>query len=150
MSTWRRIFVGPQAAALIVVFSAIAGCGGDAKTGAPEMCATPTGLYRMTTVVESGNCPSTSSEAIISFDTVSQPVGGRIDPGCQGASTPSADRCSYTYEQTCELGFATITIRGKATWNADATMGSDIRGVMTVSTVTGTCSGVWQNTYQKL
>lgn len=137
---------------MLAVAAFILGCG-DAESpndnAQPMMqvvCAKPDGLYKSHWERQGGSCPQVTDGVVNPSN--GYPAFGTLQDGCIGTVSPSADGCSYSFDQECTAPFSYI-LRGKVTWNADASVGSGLIYTSSVSAI-GVCSSNFMVYYTRL
>lgn len=111
---------------LLVAACLVTSCGGG-------VCADRIGVYEMSLVAESGDCPS--EKLIINYGAPEPLPADCIDKG-----SVTDDSCDVTVDVTCP----TFRMTGKVSWSEDGGSGS---GRLFYA---GACTSVFQVTYTRL
>lgn len=103
----------------VLAVAAVAACSSTAEHSAsPGGCEKRDGIYRVTWVRRSGDCPDIPEQLVTGES--------QAPAGCSGSVGSSADACRVTIEMSCPAGTTGERIKtfGVVTWTKDAHSGS--------------------------
>lgn len=137
------------------------------STGQTQLgpCAKPSGSYKVTFALDSGNCgPQSSAVADLSKPDVGV---GTVGGACQGQGTVSPDGCKYQATSTCPLTLTAYeqrilaslggpipvsTVTASTTWDEGADSAQGLWELVKDATMSSgpACSGTYVVTYTRL
>lgn len=120
----------------------LAGCASEDAPDEPTVCAERAGLYRVTGKARSGTCGPWPEQILnLSDDTATA--------GCVYRLPRDAVSCRVNVDSTCPLkAGGTVTLRGVASWSADASSGSATM-TMVIDAPLAACTGSYDLTYTR-
>lgn len=143
---WPARRVGDMRILLLLVLSAAIGCGSPGNDPAPQptgTCAARSGTYRVSYVLQSGDC-GPMPDQIFTAGAAGPPVGGPPVTGCSDMGSTSADLCRMTIHYSC----SDFSERGTVDWDAAGNVGN---GTVTIGrqSTTSFCMGFYGVTYER-